>query len=302
MLPFPYAAYGGSFPWGIYPAALLQQQQQQQQQQQNGATTPTANGRRATTPNTSATTPGPPDMPNGAQFPHVFPAGAAVAPVSAAGAFYDPSGLVRLPGAAGAAQANMAAAANIRMMTPTGAANNANAGNPTIVNNPNTQFNLTQQQQNSLGYGGNGSIGSPAISLSGFSGSRRDSMDRASSTAFSPSLEKTKSAQCGWPNYNALGGALTPPPNSNLAAAVAANNAAAINLFNNRLSMGADSRAAATAGFATPAHLAAVARNGMALFGSNNNLFGAKTRQNSIDSKAINRSKLLEDFRLKKKK
>ena len=146
----------------VYPAAGLVQQ--------NGASA--VNGqsgnRRPGTPNGSGT-PGPPEqqLANGAQQPFpVFPA-----------AYFDPtgSGMVRMasnpaanPGAAAAAAAAAAMQGGIRLMAP-----GAQAGPLLMANGqgaaagagaPNS-FNLTQQ--NSLGFGGTGSIPSPSISLSG---------------------------------------------------------------------------------------------------------------------------------------
>eukprot|EP00095_Tigriopus_kingsejongensis_P004304 snap_masked-scaffold346_size200932-processed-gene-1.3 protein:Tk04304 transcript:snap_masked-scaffold346_size200932-processed-gene-1.3-mRNA-1 annotation:"hypothetical protein DAPPUDRAFT_308458" len=123
--------------------------------------------------------------------------------------------------------------------------------------------------QNSLGYGANTSLGSPSISsLAGFSTGRRDSMDRNSQSAFSPSLieQYTKNkAAAAWPPYG-LG-------------AVSAGNP------NNR-------------------NFPVNARNGVMegpnIYGSFQSLFpnsNHKPRNNSIDKAAANRSRLLEDFR-----
>lgn len=204
-----------------------------------------------------------------------------------------------------------ASGAMVRMAGPTGAGQvppglrligPGAGGAPLLINGAQglpgaAQLNL--QQQNSLGYGGSNSLGSPSVnSLSGFSAGRRDSMDRQSQSAFSPSLieQYTKNKAAGWPSYGlgavtglglGSGGSLTPPP-STLAGA-------ALNLFGNRF---------AGAGAANDRNFPVNARNGvvggMNLFGSSQNLFpnpNHKARNNSIDKAAANRSRLLEEFR-----
>ena len=188
VLPFPYA-YGG-VPWGMYPG-LFQQQQQQQHQNgaQSGSTTPiTTNGnaRRPGSPgssggaNTNGTvTPGPPELTNG----QVAPASAAAAangqvpPIQLFPAAYiDPSGAF-LRGAA-PPHAN----AGLRLIQP-------NTQGPLVMNNG-LAMAAAAAPQTSLGFSVNGSAGS-----------RRESMDRGSSSAFSPSLLEQYKNKGGWPNY-----------------------------------------------------------------------------------------------------
>ncbi len=306
VLPINYAAVAtgayGALPWNVYPAGLVQQQQQ------NGSGPNTTNSgggngqpppRRPGTPNGSVT-PGPPEAP---AYQQVFPT-----------AYFDPArgALLRLPAAppaAGqAAPATAAAAAaappGVRLLPPTAAAAvaAAAANNPLLMGNGLNSLNLPQN--NSLGYGSGGTGGSSgplggSPAATGFnSGARRDSFDRA--PAFSPSLDKNKAVAAAaaaaaaglpaaWP-YTPLGlgsGALTPPPGSL---------ASGINLLHTRLNV-ADRGGGGSSGFQP--------RNNGSLGGlfNSNSLFGggggalAKNRHNSIDSKQINRSKLLEDFR-----
>ena len=168
----------------MYPG-LFQQQQQQQHQNgaQSGSTTPiTTNGnaRRPGSPgssggaNTNGTvTPGPPELTNG----QVAPASATngqVPPIQLFPAAYiDPSGAF-LRGAA-PPHAN----AGLRLIQP-------NTQGPLVMNNGLAMAG----PQTSLGFSVNGSAGS-----------RRESMDRGSSSAFSPSLLEQYKNKGGWPNY-----------------------------------------------------------------------------------------------------
>lgn len=170
----------------MYPGLFQQQQAASGQQQngtQSGSTTPvTSNGtnRRPGSPgsnggtNTNGTvTPGPPELQNGGPPPpgiQLFPA-----------AYIDPSS-----GAAflrGGHPHNPGQAAGLRLIQPQA------AQGPLVMNNG------LVAPQNSLGFASNG----------GSSGqSRRESMDRGSLSAFSPSLlEQYKNK--AWPTYNALG-------------------------------------------------------------------------------------------------
>ena len=168
----------------MYPG-LFQQQQAQQQQNgaQSGSTTPitqNGNARRPGSPgssggaNTNGTvTPGPPELTNG----QVAPASAAngqVPPIQLFPAAYiDPSGAFMR----GVNPPN----AGLRLIQP-------NTQGPLVMNNG---LAMAPAPQSSLGFNGT-------------AGSRRESMDRGSNSAFSPSLlEQYKNK--GWPNYGALG-------------------------------------------------------------------------------------------------
>lgn len=295
----------------MYPG--LFQQQQQNGTGQSGSTTPvTSNGtRRPGSPGSNGTgTPGPPELQNGVAVSaangmppqhgiQLFPA-----------AYIDPSsGQTFLRGAAPTAAA---AAAGLRLIQPQG------PQGPMMMNNV-----LAAQPQTSLGFASNGSSSGA---------SRRESMDRGSSSAFSPSLlEQYKNK--GWTTSYALGtgkallfmpfstlfneahisgsGSLTPPP----AAAAGLGTAGGLGLFGGQrfssaptgpggasdrnaafgLAMAAYASAAAARNAAAAAGLGAAGSLG---FSSNNNLFNnTKTRHNSIDRASNNRSLLLEDFR-----
>ncbi len=331
VLPYPYpfaaaAAAGGALPWH---AAVYQQpnllQQQQQQQQQNGS----ANGSVTPTQQQNGGSGGPLKRPgspssNGTNTPESVAAAAAAAgaaipngalpPNYIIPAFFDPNNvaMMRLANPAAAQQALAAAAAAagmppgsaMRLMHPGSA---AVSGAPLLINNgqpggsagsaPGFTSPLglqqPQQQQNSLGYGGNSN------SLSGLS-SRRDSIDR-NQPAFSPSLvdaaHQYKAAAAknpGWP-YNSLGGPLggglgstSPPPATNALGLLPTGNAGG----------GGGSRFSSA-----PGDRGFQQRNGVGsgLFGSSNTLFGhggpKQRHSSSIDKQAGTRSKLLEDFR-----
>ena len=121
-------------------------------------------------------------------------------------------------------------------------------------------------------------------------------MERA--TAFSPSLDKTKppghpqawaTHQPGFISLTGSSGALTPPPGS-----IAAN----IGLLNTRLTGVAGPHLGSDRGFRNGG-LAGVNLFSAPGSGLLNNGLGGKHRNNSIESnKHVNRSKLLEDFRL----
>lgn len=300
----------------MYPG--LFQQQQQNGTGQSGSTTPTvtSNGtRRPGSPGSNGTvTPGPPELQNG------VPAVSAANGMQQHGiqlfpaAYIDPSsGQTFLRGAAPNAAA--AAAAGLRLIQPQGPQGHM------MMNNV-----LAAQPQTSLGFASNGSSSGA---------SRRESMDRGSSSAFSPSLlEQYKNK--GWTTSYALGtgmnfswvyfkafqrgflnisgsGSLTPPPAA--AAGLGTAGAAGLGLFGGqRFSSaptgpgGASADRNAAFGLAMAYASAAAARNAAAAaavgaagslgFSSNNNLFNnTKTRHNSIDRASNNRSLLLEDFR-----
>ena len=197
-------------PWGVNYGLIQQQQQQQQQSQQNGAggsgsTTPGPNGRRPGSPSSGATTngtvtPGPPELQNGG-FPatngatpagvppiHLFPAAAhtyAIDPAS--GAFLRTGATPPQGGPAG-----------LRLVHPT-------QGQFVAANNGMAVAAGVGQPPNSLGFGQpNSTTNINSISGNG-SASRRESMDRGSST-FSPSLLDQYKNKAGWPaNYTGLG-------------------------------------------------------------------------------------------------
>ena len=188
VLPFPYAYGAAGVPWGMYPGLFQQQQTQQQNGAQSGSTTPiTTNGnaRRPGSPgssggaNTNGTvTPGPPELTNGQVAPSAGQNGQ-VPPIQLFPAAYiDPSGAF-LRGAAPPPNAGL------RLIQPNG------TQGPLVMNNG-LAMAATAGPQTSLGFNGS-------------AGSRRESMDRGSSSAFSPSLLDQYKNKGGWPNYGALG-------------------------------------------------------------------------------------------------
>ena len=164
-------------------------------------------------------------------------------------------------------------------------------------------------------------LGSPISSISGSNfGARRDSLDRNSNPAFSPSLQDFTKTKGGWgggglASYGAVGsiaspglaglagstGSLTPPPPS--LPGLALNNLFGVN---NRLAPGADR--AFTLGGLYPATRTAALGSAMGAMGPmgvgamapipfGSILSTGKSRHNSAVEKNSNRSRLLEDFR-----
>ena len=164
-------------------------------------------------------------------------------------------------------------------------------------------------------------LGSPISSISGSNfGARRDSLDRNSNPAFSPSLQDFNKTKGGWgggglTSYGAVGsiaspglaglagstGSLTPPPPS--LPGLALNNLFGVN---NRLAPGADR--AFTLGGLYPATRTAALGGAMGAMGAmgvgamapipfGSILSTGKSRHNSAVEKNSNRSRLLEDFR-----
>ena len=188
-------------PWGVNYGLI---QQQQQQSQQNGAggsgsTTPGPNGRRPGSPSSGATTngtvtPGPPELQNGGLPATNGATPAGVPPIHlfpAAATYIDPSGaFLRGP-------TPPQGAAGLRLVHPT--------QGPFVANNG-LAVAAGVQPPNSLGFGQpNSTTNINSISGNG-SASRRESMDRGSST-FSPSLLDQYKNKAGWPNYTTSLGA-----------------------------------------------------------------------------------------------
>ena len=197
-------------PWGVNYGLIQQQQQQQQQQQsqQNGAggsgsTTPGPNGRRPGSPSSGATTngtvtPGPPELQNGGLPATNGATPAGVPPIHlfpAAATYIDPASGAFLRG-----PTPPQGAAGLRLVHPT--------QGPFVANNGlAVAAGVAGQPPNSLGFGQpNSTTNINSISGNG-SASRRESMDRGSST-FSPSLLDQYKNKAGWPaNYTTSLGA-----------------------------------------------------------------------------------------------
>jgi len=276
VLPVPY--YAG-VPW--YPAAAAGVPIQNGSTPQNGSAP--QNGanrppRQASPGSQNGTTPGTPGPPEGL---------AVTAPYQVIPAYYD----VRLPGA------NVPP---VRLVSPA----------PVLINSGGTQsLGAPFSSLNSLGFSNSNlaNLGSPISSVSGSGFGRRDSLDRSSQSAFSPSLDQFGKNKPGWPpggGYGALGvnpspslpaglasstGSLTPPPSLN-----------GLNLgllgVNKCLAPGADRPPFAVSGV-FQAGKTTIGNNNI-LFGPSSTLFPGKTRHNSASiDKNNTRSRLLEDFR-----
>ena len=194
-------------PWGVNYGLIQQQQQQQQQSQQNGAggsgsTTPGPNGRRPGSPSSGATTngtvtPGPPELQNGGLPATNGATPTGVPPIHlfpAAATYIDPASGAFLRG-----PTPPQGAAGLRLVHPT--------QGPFVANNGlAVAAGVAGQPPNSLGFGQpNSTTNINSISGNG-SASRRESMDRGSST-FSPSLLDQYKNKAGWPNYTTSLGA-----------------------------------------------------------------------------------------------
>ena len=220
ILPFPYSAYPGAtgLPWGMYPNGLFQQQNGTQ----SGSTTPVtsvngtvqpAGARRPGSPgssggNTNGTvTPGPPELQNGSLTVPVSTANG-MQPMLFPTAYIDPVSGAVVRGAAhphpgaGAGALRLIQPQAQGLMMPNAAVNNVALASAAIA-----AAQQAQQPQTGLTMANGGSSGA----------SRRESMDRGSST-FSPSFSEqyknkaagvnaaAAAAGAGWPNsYGALG-------------------------------------------------------------------------------------------------
>ena len=163
----------------------------------SGSTTPGPNGRRPGSPSSGATTngtvtPGPPELQNGGLPATNGATPAGVPPIHlfpAAATYIDPASGAFLRG-----PTPPQGAAGLRLVNPT--------QGPFVANNGlAVAAGVAGQPPNSLGFGQpNSTTNINSISGNG-SASRRESMDRGSST-FSPSLLDQYKNKAGWPaNY-----------------------------------------------------------------------------------------------------
>jgi len=266
MLPMPYYGVPG-VPW--YPPLP---------QMQNGSASNHQNGSgRPPRPST------PPASQNGSTPGTGGDGVAGTAPYQIIPAYYD----VRLPGSG---------VPPVRLLSPA----------PVLINSGTQSLGAPFSSLNSLGFNSNNlpNLGSPLSSVSGSGFGRRDSLDRNSSSAFSPSLDQFGKNKPGWPGggYSALNqsasglpglasstGSLTPPPSLN-----------GINLglmsVNKCLAPGSD-RPPFAIGGVLPSGKGPMGNNNI-LFGAASTMFPGKSRHNSASvDKNTTRSRLLEDFR-----